>query len=253
MGLKLTIDIGNSSAKMALWDGDVIVRQARVADIGCGDIAGFLHEGERLEGVIFSSVCGGSHQTDLEKTFDTLPSGCLAKGFHIVTLTSRTPLPIGIGYSTPETLGHDRVAAVAGASVIVPGKAALVVDIGTAVTYDFLSSEGCFEGGNIAPGIDLRLKSLHAYTSLPEVCADGSTRLVGKTTAEAMRSGAVLGLVAEIDYYRSRLEAESPDLTTIITGGGSKTIAPFADPSFIIEPDLVMIGLKRILDYNESL
>lgn len=243
MGYYLTIDEGNSSAKMALWEGSVCIREARFEDITPTEAAHFTG-GVELTAVAYSSV----------KTGDSKILSLLPAGVKVYNISSSLPIPITLDYSTPTTLGADRIAAAAGASVISQGESALIVDIGTAVTYDFLDSRLRFEGGNIAPGIEMRLNALNKYTSaLPAVDPHGDTPLLGKTTAEAMRSGAVLGVAAETEYYRSQLKPSHSSFITILTGGGAELVAPHISLPFRIVPNLVMLGLKRILDYNESL
>ena len=101
-----------------------------------------------------------------------------------------TPVPVSIGYNTPLTLGTDRLAAVVGANDCSPGKDILVIDIGTCVTYDLISSSAEYLGGNISPGPTMRLKALHEYTSrLPLVERRGEAPLVGYSTETAIRSG----------------------------------------------------------------
>lgn len=234
MRLKLTIDEGNSSTKVALWEGYAVVRKF---DSVPSDFASL-----GVDGVILSSV---RKESDLPALLSKAP------GF--INLSAETPLPLVIDYASPHTLGADRIAAAVGAKSIAPrGGYVLVVDIGTAVTYDLLyaGEPSVFKGGNIAPGIALRLDALHNFTSaLPAVSIDGPVPLMGTTTDEAMRSGAVRGIVAEIEYYHSQLS----NITTVLTGGSAEVIAPYISSPFILEPDLVTIGLKSILDYNENL
>ena len=233
----LTIDCGNTATKMALWQGDSIVRQWNEPDLPA-DIPG-------VDAAILSSVRKQAH----------IPAFLVALGPRFINLSSDTPLPIHIGYDTPRTLGADRIAAAVGAVRIAPpADDILVVDIGTAVTYDFITADKVFVGGNIAPGINLRLKALNQFTShLPVVDADGDTPLLGNSTATAMRSGAVRGIAAEIEYYYSQLLRRGTSITTIVTGGSAPLVKPFISSPFIFEPGLTMTGLKTILDYNENL
>ena len=74
------------------------------------------------------------------------------------------PLPVSLEYKTPETLGLDRIAGAAGAVASYPGETVLIIDMGTAITFDFISAEGSFRGGNISPGLDIRFQSLNRFT-----------------------------------------------------------------------------------------
>lgn len=231
MSLKLTIDEGNSSAKAALWTDGAISRiftAPSFAELGLDNIG--------FDCAIYSSVRVGA----------ATPTGKILK------LNSDTPLPFNL--KKYPTLGADRIAAAAGAAVAAPGENVLVADIGTAVTYDFVNAAGDYLGGNIAPGISLRLKSLAAFTSaLPAVDPVGPVGLLGQSTESAMRGGAVLGVVSEIEYYRRTLADRFGDTAVIITGGGAELVGPLLSSPFIHEPMLVMLGLKRILDYNEAI
>lgn len=234
MSLILTIDRGNSAIKLALWRDDAIVARRQCQRLSAGDIGSMLADW-KLDGAIYSSVVDNSCEG-----VDALRQ----RGIPTLVLTCDTPLPITIGYATPATLGHDRIAAAVGAWSLYPGAAILVVDIGTAVTYDVVRGD-CFEGGNIAPGPWMRLEALHRLTArLPQVDPDGEYRLWGDTTVTAMRAGAINGLIAEIEYYRGHL---GPDTRVVITGGDSGQIIPHLTFDIDPRPDLVHIGLKEIL------
>lgn len=241
MGLSLTIDQGNSSAKVALWDGDRQVYRstfkAMTDDVISGLVAGYS-----IDRALISSVA------DYQ---DNLLSRLAATGIRSTALTHGIPLPLAIDYTTPGTLGVDRVAAAVGAMSLHPGRELLVVDAGTAVTYDHVSADGHFIGGNIAPGIGLRLKALNAFTArLPLINGRGEKMLWGNSTETAMRSGAVNGVIAEITYYRSRL---SDDAIVVLSGGWGRELAPRLDFETDYQECLVNRGLYEILKYNETI
>ncbi len=234
MSLLLTIDRGNSALKLALWRDDAIVAHRQCHQLTTDDIGPMLAEW-KLDGVIYSSV--------VDDTCEGVEA-MRRMGIPTVTLTCDTELPITIGYITPHTLGRDRIAAAVGAWSLHPHTHLLVVDIGTAVTYDVVRND-CFEGGNIAPGPWMRLESLHRLTArLPQVDPEGDYRLWGETTATAMRAGSINGIIAEIEYYRGHL---GPDSLVVITGGDSYLVTPHLKFRAECEPDLVHIGLKEIL------
>ena len=169
-------------------------------------------------------------------------------------LSADTPGPLVIDYASPTTLGADRIAAATGAMTLVPGETALVVDMGTAITYDVVTAMGHYLGGNIAPGIFVRLEALNHFTSaLPLVETDGDTPRWGYNTETALRSGAIRGVVGELQYYRHCLAAEHPHPRVVLTGGSAELITPYITSKIITEPHLVLIGLNAILKYNETL
>jgi type III pantothenate kinase len=163
-----------------------------------------------------------------------------------------------LGYRTPQTLGRDRIATAVGAWTIAQrldsASDVLVIDAGTAITYDLVTADGCFVGGNIAPGLALRFKSLHEHTGLlPLVAADGDTPVVGYDTLTAIRSGVVLGMMGEVRNYIADLKLSHPNLMVFVTGGDGKLAhTRLGDEEVIYNEHLAAEGLNRIYLYNEA-
>lgn len=252
MDYYLTIDRGNSHIKGGLWtsQGKLVGFESAQSDRSASSVALDLiapvFEGaDTLAGCAYSSVVRSRDVEDVA----SLQTICN----RVLQVNASTHLPFSIAYNTPATLGADRIAAVAGAIELAPqGRSILVVDAGTAVTYEFVTPQRVYLGGNIAPGLNIRLRSLHHFTSaLPEVGLDGPVPVVGDATAEAMRSGAVRGLLGEILYYIS--QAENPPVA-VLTGGGCAYLAEQSLLTFehILDAHLVLRGLYSILRYNES-
>lgn len=240
MGLNLTIDQGNSSAKIAVWDGDRLVDQEET-DRLTRELLAKVVEKFHPARALCCSVTGNGR--NMAKWLET-------QGVSAREVSHDMPMPLKLDYTTPHTLGEDRIAAAVGAWSLFPKQNSLVVDMGTAVTYDFVSADGHFRGGNIAPGIGMRLRSLHSFTArLPQVGGYGDTPLLGNDTATAMRAGAVRGVVSEIAYYRSSL----PEGTNLVlTGGWARRVSEFLNFPVTIDKCLVTKGLLSILLYNES-
>jgi len=168
-------------------------------------------------------------------------------------LTADTPIPIQNSYSSPRSLGMDRLAAAVGAWSMKPGHNLLVVDAGTAVTYDFVSADGIYEGGNITPGIELRLKSLHNHTgALPLVSAKGDIPMLGHDTETAIRSGVINGIRKELEGYINELSSIYPSVLVFLTGGDAGFFEIKAKSTIFAVPDLVLRGLARITQFNEK-
>lgn len=242
MRRNLTIDRGNTATKAVVWEGKSAILQISFPNPSCDDFRRIVEEYSPSVAIL----CSVTDNNDF--IIDTL-SELLGKE-NVQMLTNKTHVPLIIDYKTPDTLGPDRVAAAVGATVINSGKTSLVVDIGTAITYDVVTSEGHFLGGNIAPGIGMRLRALNAYTSrLPLIDSKGFTPMWGESTETAMRSGAVQGVIGEILYYMSKLPE---DATLITTGGWGKEMAGLLPIKALVKPCLVSIGLNRILTYNEN-
>ena len=130
------------------------------------------------------------------------------------------PSGITLGYRTPATLGADRLAAVMGAQSLLPHRTVLVIDAGTCITFDLLLSDGHYLGGNISPGLEMRLRAMHEFTArLPLVSAEGDNPDYGYDTITALRSGAKSGIRLEIMGYLAQVRAKHPDACAFLTGG----------------------------------
>jgi type III pantothenate kinase len=222
--MNLIIDIGNTRAKAAVFDRGVLVE--------AGDAAALMAK-YPVGRAIVSSVRGVPQW---------VPEGALV-------LDAATPIPLKNLYRTPATLGADRLAAAVGAHTIFPDDDVLVVDFGTALTVDLVTREGEFAGGNISPGMSMRLRALHEQTaSLPLVePPQGDIPLLGTTTAEAIGAGVVSGMLHEVEGYARRF----PDAKIIFTGGDAKFFAERTKSTTFVHEELVLKGLNRILEYNE--
>ena len=243
MSLKLTIDQGNSAAKVALWDDGELLDQIVEPTITCAHMKRFLAPYGRPANAMLCSVSAKeSRLTDIIAKYAD----------NVSRLTNSTPLPITIDYRTPSTLGTDRIAAAVGAWASFAGQPLLVVDAGTAVTYDAVTADGHFVGGNIAPGMRMRLDALHRYTArlplveVPRTIAYDT--FLGFDTPSAMILGAVYGIVGAISYYRAHLPAGTH---TVLSGGWAKELSKLIDFDVTVDTDLVSRGLNRIITYNE--
>lgn len=243
MALNLTIDQGNTVAKMALWDGTELADIVIEPNLTARAVDRFVSGRGPVEGAIYCSVAHSG---------DSIIKEIRHIAHHVCRLSSRCRLPITIDYGTPGTLGADRIAAAVGARELHSDRNLLVVDAGTAVTYDFVTADGTFRGGNITPGMKMRLDALHRYTArLPLLDVPQSIdhdRVLGKNTAEAMILGCVYGIVGAVSFYMSKLR----DTSVVLTGGNARLIAPLFDFDVEVEDHLVSRGLNSILRYNEN-
>ncbi|MDT8401901.1 MAG: type III pantothenate kinase [Bacteroidales bacterium] len=239
--MNLAIDIGNSSCKAGIY---MAGKKEYVKYAACRDIS-FVEEfisHHDIDRAILSSV--RRENRSFRELLDD-------KGIETLILSHQTPLPFKMSYESPETLGTDRLAAVAGAHNMFGKSNVLVIDAGTAVTYDLLESGSVYAGGNISPGLELRFKALNEFTGrLPLVSKADSFGNLGVNTVDAIRSGVQTGLVFEINEYIRTLKKKYGKLKVIITGGDGKFLAGKLETGFILEPHLVLDGLNYILDYN---
>jgi type III pantothenate kinase len=241
--MNLVIDLGNTYSKIAVCDGTEIIESVITEKISNKEIGYFISGYENLKGAIISSVVNHSRELIdyLDSSFDTF-----------LELTGSTPLPLVNLYKTPETLGYDRIAAVTGAHTIFPGKNVLVIDAGTAITFDMVTAAGEYIGGNISPGLHMRFKALHKFTSrLPHLTPEEeAVKLLGKTTDEAIVSGVVNGITYEIKGYISAISEKYSNLRVVLTGGDANSFDKRLKNSIFVVSHLNLIGLNRILDYN---
>ncbi|MEI7675830.1 MAG: type III pantothenate kinase [Bacteroidales bacterium] len=239
--MNLIIDQGNSRAKLALFRGTELYKQVTTNEVNTSAIKLFIAQ-ERISGVMLSTV-----KKIPAVTLNHLQS--LAERFVLLSHTTR--LPFSLNYRTPETLGMDRIAAVAGAYFAQPKRNILVIDAGTAITYDFIDSSAVYRGGNIAPGLEMRLQALHQKTDkLPQVDKNGTVVLLGSDTETAIRSGVVQGIVFEIEGYIKHLSEECPDLLIFLTGGDTFYFDKRLKNIIFADEYLVLKGLNGILQYN---
>ena len=168
-----------------------------------------------------------------------------------ILLHHDTKVPFQSLYKTPKTLGVDRIAAVVGAKFLYNRQNCLVIDLGTCITYDLIDKSGAYHGGGISPGIDMKLKAMHKFTSkLPLIAAKGSPELIGKTTKECMLSGAINGTIAELEGIIDRYKQFFDDLNIIFCGGDAFFFESKIKGHIFALPNLVLIGLNQILRFN---
>lgn len=241
--MNLVIDIGNTFAKAALFEGMHLVDSVHCRRGETEMLQAFLKE-------VKPSACVVSCVAQDTADIDIWLSGLTCS---VLRISGTTPLPFSNAYQTPQTLGSDRIAAVAGAQALYKGKDVLVADIGTCLTLDVIDRQGTFLGGNISPGPSMRLTALHDGTAcLPLVGQEGDCPWMGYSTETAIRSGVLRGIALEIEGYARLLRREKNSLILIVTGGKGMLIHPLLDKSAraIHEPHLVEIGLNAILNHN---
>lgn len=238
--MNLIIDIGNSSTKYAIFGDNNLIVTERVAAFSV-DVAHEILNKYSVERSIVSAV----GRID-EEAFEVL-----SKKIPVLYFSSSTPIPIKNCYATPSTLGADRLAAAVGANELFPNNNVLSIDCGTAITYDLVNRKGEYVGGAISPGITTRFRALHHFTAkLPEVPFNEEFPLVGATTHESILAGVLNGVVNEVDGYIASLKEKYIDLLVLFTGGDAFFFEKKLKNSIFVHPNLVILGLNRILNYN---
>jgi type III pantothenate kinase len=238
--LNLCIDIGNTFIKLAVVNKNEVLHKDVVRKVYVAQLKKIR---ERYD---FRNVIVGAS--------GRLPKSMmrhLEKNYHLLVLSAETDLPIEIGYKTPGTLGRDRVAAVVGANCIYPEHDNCVIDIGTCITYDVILKSKYYLGGNIAPGVELRLKAMNDYTAnLPLVQRGNLDGFIGTTTEEALQNGATIGTLLEIKSFIEGIQQKYSRINVILTGGDADFFAKKINSKIFVNPNLVLIGLNEIMNFN---
>ena len=238
--MKLIIDIGNTSTKLALFDGKEIVRSSNIDACELLKIERFISSD-----IISSSIISSVKEINSE----ILSISDYYKGF---ILSENIRVPIKNNYKTSDTLGKDRLAAVVGALFLYSEKDIIVFDAGTCLTMDFVNKKGEYIGGRISPGIEMRYKALHTFTDkLPLVHQENIASYIGNDTASSIVSGVQQGILSEVKLIISDYRSQNPDTIAVATGGDCFFFEKELKSSIFANPNLVMIGLNEILDFNE--
>jgi type III pantothenate kinase len=246
--MTLAIDIGNTFTKIAVFKVDELLHAAQYQNTGSSVITSLLGD-YKVTKAIISSVKKEKTAWETELT-DKIP----------VTIFNRG-MTKGISnhYLTSETLGLDRLAAVIGARYLYPGKSSLVIDGGTAITYDWVDAEGNYYGGSISPGLYMRYKALNDYTAgLPLVDADETFAAdYGTSTAAAIRSGVQNGIKYELTGFIESYTKKGQELNIILSGGDSIFFDTLLKNSIFApciknEPYLVLKGLNAAIKNNND-
>jgi type III pantothenate kinase len=238
--MNLILDQGNSFMKAGVFSGEALLYTAVFKQFGEEEITS-LFESFPVTNTILSSVIDtGSELTELLSS----------RSKKFVFSDENTPLPIANLYKTPETLGKDRLAACVGANYLKPDSNLLVIDAGTAVTYDVVNAENQYVGGNISPGLEMRKKALHNFTQkLPLIEITEPVPMLGATTHEAILAGIVNGFIYEIEGYISAVSSVYPNLSVFLTGGDAFYFERKLKSSIFANQNLLLVGLNRILNF----
>ena len=242
--MNLIIDIGNTIAKIAVFEGkelkEVFFSSNHSLDCLPEIIGKYAPDKGILATVITLSEQIKEQLKDLK--------------FKLTVLNGNTPIPITNLYKTPETLGSDRLAAVIAANEIFPQKDILVIDAGTALTYEFIDSKAQYHGWNISPGMQMRFKALNKFTDkLPLIDEKGAVPFLGDDTQTAIRAGVIRGMELEISGYISLLKQKYPELLVFLTGGDEFSFDTNLKSIIFADRFLVLKGLNRILNHNDNI
>jgi len=239
--MNLVIDSGNTRFKVGIFVGDLLIQKEFFTQPQ--ELKKFLTE-NFFENILVSSV----NYNAIE-----ILSWSTCSGKKII-LTADLQLPIKLAYSTPQTLGVDRIAAACGAQHQFPKQDCLVIDAGTCINYEFLDRDENYRGGGISPGIAMRFEAMHTFTSkLPLVKSIPEANLIGDSTETCMQSGVLNGVIAEVNGIIDQYKLMYPDIRVILCGGDHSFFENRLKHPIFVAPDLVFNGLNRILLYHVEL
>ncbi len=169
--------------------------------------------------------------------------------FHKLGHTSKIPFSTPVG--KPETIGADRLAAVAAAVDLFPKQHNLVIGLGTCITYNYVNPAREFLGGSISPGMQMRFRSMHEYTALlPLVEAENGFPLIGYDTKTNLLSGVILGMAKEIDGIIDAYALKFNNFNVLLTGGDMAFFVPHLKNKIFADPYLIYKGLYAISEFN---
>jgi type III pantothenate kinase len=242
--MNLIIDIGNTSTKLAVFQRDKVLIAKTVEGFSLViEVENLLKQFTEIKRGFLSSV--GFLSEDELKT--------LEKRLPMTVLNSTLKLPFKVHYKTPNSLGADRLALMAAAATQYSGKNVLVIDAGSCITYDFIDSKKNYLGGAIAPGIQMRYKSLGDFTSsLPTLQKIVPKNSIGNSTQDSIHSGVINGVLYEIEGTVNEYQNKYPDLTVILTGGDADFLCKQLKISIFANSDFLLEGLNFLLEYNSN-
>lgn len=237
----LCIDIGNTQVKYLVFRNGKPLNLTRYKKLKLKYIKQLCDQ-HQIDHIAVSSVKKGIPSLDVS----------WPKKIAITILDYKTNIPITNLYKTPKTLGNDRLASVIGAHHLYPNKNIAIIDLGTCIKFDFIDKKGNYLGGNISPGVHMRIQSMHDYTSqLPLVQLKYNKEILGHSTESALQNGAVRGTIFEIESFIRRIKKKYGKLIVVFTGGDADFFASYINYEIFVNQNLVLEGLNKIIHNNE--
>ena len=238
----LIVDEGNTLCKIAVLDKSEVLCEWSSEEFDMAQAAALISQFS-IDKAIVASTRGGAEKicNELQNKIDK-----------VLHFTSQTEVPIEIEYASRQTLGTDRIAVAVGVVCEMGIKDALVIDMGSAITFDSIE-DGVFKGGNISLGVAMRFRALHEFTSALPLCH--STEPIeefGRSTTEAIEQGVMQGVLHEIEGYVERVSKKNVKKSLIFCGGDAESFVNRIKSAIFAPRKLMFTGLNRILEYNVS-
>lgn len=229
----LTVDVGNTQTKAMLFSAEGPVSELRIGP----STADFIKELCASHGAVVLASVVRLDEAIVQRLHDT----------GVLVIDADTPKPIATAYTTPATLGIDRMCAAVGGRASHPDKDVLVIDMGTCITYDLVTAGGVHLGGAISPGMRMRFRALAEHTSkLPLIGPQDDIPVTATDTEGSIRSGVMNGISFELSAAMGHYMSRFPDLVTVLTGGDSERFVSGLKSPIFADPFLVLRGLYEI-------
>ena len=241
MSTTLCFDFGNTRMKCAVFVDGNFLKELVLADDGEETIRALIDEYHPDRSILSSVI---DHNPTMEEVLRQ------STRFHRLDHHSRVPVTTPVG--KPDTIGADRLALVVAAVTLFPGKNNLVIGLGSAITYNYVNKYKEFIGGGISPGMEMRFKSLQAFTArLPLVKADWNFPLAGYDTRTNILSGVILGMAKEVDGIIGAYEEKYDNFNVLLSGGDSVYFTRHLKKKIFADPYLIYKGLYAISAFNQ--
>ncbi len=240
----LAIDVGNTQIKTAVFEQNTLLQKDSIAYPDWeNEVKNTLKNFPKIKNMVVASV-GNLKKEDFLN---------LSSDVKVYFISNESKFPFQNLYSTPNTLGIDRMILATGAVLQFPNKNRLVIDAGTCITYDFIDENNNYLGGAISPGIRLRYESLHNYTAkLPLLIKEIPEKLIGNSTNQSIHSGIINGVAMEIDGFINSNLGENDNFIIILTGGDSDFLAKRLKNTIFANPNFLLESLNQTFQYNHN-
>ena len=241
--MNLVVDIGNNFFKLGIFENSNLVFS-------------FFDKNDKIDVEIEKIIRSYSKITSaLISNFSTIKINDILNKLNIkiYELDSTFIFPFKLNYKTPESLGNDRLALAAAATILFPNSNNLVIDAGTCITIDFIDNNNHFIGGSISPGVKMRYDSLNHYTAnLPLLKNENSFNYPGDSTNASIHAGIIGGVSNEINGFIKQINSRNDKVNVILTGGDAKILSKTLKITIFANQNFILEGLNSILNLNKN-
>ena len=241
--MNLVVDIGNNFFKLGIFENSNLVFS-------------FFDKNDKIDVEIEKIIRSYSKITSaLISNVSSIKINDILNKLNIKTyeLDSTFIFPFKLNYKTPESLGNDRLALAAAATILFPNSNNLVIDAGTCITIDFIDNNNHFIGGSISPGVKMRYDSLNHYTAnLPLLKNENSFNYPGDSTNASIHAGIIGGVSNEINGFIKQINSRNDKVNVILTGGDAKILSKTLKITIFANQNFILEGLNSILNLNKN-